>query len=183
MVERIDRSKSELDVPLRVDMIKDFERHVGEILHINIFVNDNDAFRERSLSERPDRVHYLTRLAWVRLLDRNDHQVVENALNGQVYVDQFRDGELHHRQEYPLDRFAHVGVFLRRLAHDSRRINRIFAMRDAGDVEHGVKVFKRVEACVIAEWAFRTQFIEVDVSLKNNLTRCRYLEIDRFALD
>ena len=45
------------------------------------------------------------------------------------------DGQPHQRQEDALDRLAHLGVFLRRLADDGGRVDRVFAMRDAGDVE------------------------------------------------
>jgi len=47
-----------------------------------------------------------------------------------------RECHLHQRQENALDCFAHPGVFLRRLADDGGGVDRVFAVRDAGDVEN-----------------------------------------------
>ena len=80
-----------------------------------------------------------------------------------------------------LDRLAHVGVFLRRLAHDRGRVNRIFAVRDAGDVENGIEIFERVEAGVIAERAFGAKFVEIHVAFEHDLAGGGYFEVDGFA--
>src|SRR6185312_8100118 len=54
-------------------------------------------------------------------------------------------------------------------------------MRDAGDVQHRVFVFEGVETCVIAEWAFSAEFVQLDVAFQNNLGRRRYFQIDGLA--
>ena len=43
VVERIDGAERELDVALGIDVVENFESDVGEILHVNIFVDDDDA--------------------------------------------------------------------------------------------------------------------------------------------
>src|SRR5208282_416853 len=135
MVERIDGAERELNVALGIDVVEDFEHNVPQVLHVYVFVDDHNAFGEHSLAERPDRVHHFAGLAGVRLLDGDDHQVVKNALDGQVDVDEFRDGQLHQGQKHTLDGLTHVSVLLGRLAHDRGRVDRIFAVRNATDVE------------------------------------------------
>ena len=67
---------------------RDFQRDVAEILHVDVFIDDDDALGEHGLAQRPDRVHHLAGLSRVRLLDRDDHQVVEDAFDRQVDVHQ-----------------------------------------------------------------------------------------------
>src|ERR1051326_8431421 len=183
MVERIDWSQRELNIALRIDVIQNPQRHISEILHVDIFIHHYDAFREHRLPERPDGVHHFARLAGIGLPDRNNHQVVEDALNWQVDVNQFRDRELHHRQEDAFDRLAHVSVFLRRLADNGRSINGIFAMRDATQMKDRVEIFQRVEAGVIAEGPFAAEFVEVNVAFENDFAAGGNFEIHGFALD
>jgi len=40
MVKRIDRANRELDVALRVNVIKNFQRDIADILHINVFIDE-----------------------------------------------------------------------------------------------------------------------------------------------
>ena len=72
----------------------------------------------------------------------------------------------HQRQEDALHGLAHPRVFHRRLADDGGRVDRVLAMRDAGDVEDGVEIFRRVEAGVVAERAFHAQLVELARSLR-----------------
>src|ERR1700722_9818001 len=138
MVERIHRAHSELNVALGIDVVEDFQGDIGDVLYVHVFVDHHDALGEHGLAQRPDSVHYFASLSGVGLLDGNNHQVVEDAFDGQVDVHQFWDGQLHQRQQNPLDRFTHVGVFLRGLANDCDGVNRIFSVRDAGNVEDGI---------------------------------------------
>src|SRR5579872_6475160 len=56
-------------------------------------------------------------------------------------------------------------------------------MRDAADVEDGVKVFERIETSVVAEGTLAAEFVEVHVSLDHDFTRSWNFEIDGFAFD
>ena len=56
-------------------------------------------------------------------------------------------------------------------------------MRDAGDVEDGIQVFQRIEAGMVAEWAFGAEFVEIDVALEHDFAAGRDFQIDRLALD
>src|ERR1700733_6562552 len=95
VIQGIDWAERELNIALRVDVVECLQHNIAEILHVHVFVHDNNAFREHRLSERPDGVHHLASLPWVRLFDRNDHQVVEDTFHGHVDVDQFGDSQLH----------------------------------------------------------------------------------------
>ena len=66
---------------------------------------------------------------------------------------------LQQRQEDALGGFAEEIIFHRRLADDRRRIDRILAMRDRGDVKCGIPVGQGVEAGVVAEGAFHQFFV------------------------
>ncbi len=153
-----------------------------DVLHVDVFVDHDDALGEHGLAERPDGVHHFARLAGIGLADGDDHQVVKDAFDGKIDVDNFGDGELHQRQENALDGFAHPGVFHGRLADDGGGVDRIFAMGDAGDVEDGIEIFERVEAGVIAERAFGAEFVEVDVAFEDDFGVGGDFEIDGFAL-
>src|SRR5581483_2226020 len=169
VVERIDGAEGELDVALGVDVVQHFQRDLADVLHIDVFIDHENAFRRHRLSERPDGVHYLARLAGVGVSDRHDHQVVEDALDGQVDVDELGDGEAHKRQKDALDRLAHVGVFHGRLTDDGGRVDWVLAMRDAGDVEDGIEVFGGVKAGVVPKGAFHAELVELDVAFEHNL--------------
>ena len=56
-----------------------------------------------------------------------------------------------------LDRLAHVGIFLRRLADDGGCVNRIFPVGDARDMKDRVKIFERIEAGVVSEGTFAAE--------------------------
>ena len=62
--------------------------------------------------------------------------------------------QAHQRQENALDGLAHVEILHGRRADDGGGVDRVLALRDAGDVEHRVFVGQRIEAGVIAERAF-----------------------------
>src|ERR1039457_6224155 len=181
MVERIDWPQRELDVALGIDMVQHFQADVGNILHVHVFVYYDDAFSKHRLPQRPDGVHHLARLTGIGLANGYDHQVVEHAFDGQVYIHQFGDGQLHERQENALDRLAHPSVFLRRLAHNSRGIDRVFAVRDAGNVEHRILVFQRVEAGVVAEGPLGAKFVKIDVAFEDDLGSGRNFEVNGLA--
>src|ERR1035438_1147552 len=181
MVERVDRSKCELNVALRIDIIQRLKRDVGDVLHVDVFVDHDDALSEHRLTERPDSVHYFASLSRIGLANRNDHQVMEHAFDWEIDVDELRNGQLHQRQKNAFDSFAHPSVFLRRLADHRGRVDRVFSVRDAGDMKYGVFVFERVEASVIAEGSFGAKFVEIDIAFENDLGVSWNLQIDSLA--
>src|SRR5437016_11643523 len=65
VVERIDRSERELYVALGIDVVEHFQRNVTDVLHVDVFIYNDYAFREHRLAERPDGVHHFARLARV----------------------------------------------------------------------------------------------------------------------
>ena len=131
---------------------------------------------------RPDAVHHLARLTGVALANGHDHQVMKDAFGGQVDVDDLRQRESHQRQKDALDRLAHPRVLHGRLAHDGRRVDRVFAVRDAGDVEDGILLFHGVEAGVVAEGALGAQLVELHVAFEDDLGMRGHFEIDGLAL-
>ena len=71
---------------------------------------------------------------------------------------------------------------MRRLAHDGGGVNRILAVRDAGDVKHRILIFQRIEAGVVAEWPFGAQLVEIHVTFKHDLRRGGNFQVDGLAL-
>ena len=63
VIERIDGTESELDVALRVDVVRYSEDNLSNVLHVAILIHHDDAFGEHGLAERPDGVHHFARLA------------------------------------------------------------------------------------------------------------------------
>ena len=83
------------------------------------------------------------------------HAVVERARDRQVVVDDLGHGHADRRQEDPLGRLAEPRVLLRRLADDDRRVDRVAAHRQRGDVEDRERLGGRVVAGVVAERPLR----------------------------
>src|ERR1700740_32608 len=106
MIKRVYRAQRELDIALRIDVVRHPQRHIADILDIAVLIDDDDAFGEHRLTHRPDAVHHLARLPRVALADRHDHEVVKYALDRQVDIDDLRQSEAHQRQKDALDRLA-----------------------------------------------------------------------------
>ena len=68
VVEGVDGAEGELDVALGVDVIGDAENDFADVLHVAVFIDDDDALGEHGLTERPDGVHHLARVAGIALL-------------------------------------------------------------------------------------------------------------------
>ena len=141
----------------------------------DVLVHDDDRLREHQLAEAPDGVHDFARVARIALVDRDDDEVVEDALGRKVHVDDLGVRLLDHRQEDPLARHAEVVVLHRRDADDGRQIRRPLAARDAREMEHRIVVRLRIEARVIAERALRGAARRARRSLRARCARWRAL--------
>src|SRR5690348_6490991 len=107
---------------------------------------------------------------------------MKNALDRKVHVDNLWQSQLHQGQENALDSFTHPAILHRGLAYDRSGVDRILAVRDAGDVKDGVVILQGVEAGMVSKRTFRTKLIELYVAFKNNLSVGRNFEIHGFAL-
>ena len=183
MIERVDGAEGELNIALRIDVVGDAENDFAHVLDIAILIDNQDALGEHGLAERPDGVHDFARLAGITFADGHDHEVVKDAFDGQIDVDNFWNGELHEREKNALDGLAHPGIFHRRLADDGGGVDGIAAMGDAGDVEDGIVVGQSVEAGVIAEGTLGAELVETDVAFENDFGGGGDLQVDGFALD
>ena len=138
--------------------------------------------RKHGLAETPDGAHHLARVARIRLADRDQHQVVEDAFGRHAHVADFGNLHAHQRQENPLDGLAHVEIFHGRRADDGGRVDGIAALGDAGDVEDRVLIGERIVAGVVAERTFGAEFAQFDVAFEHDFGIRGHFEIDRLAL-
>ena len=69
VVEGVDGAEGELDVALGVDVVGGAESDFGEVLHVAVFVDDDDAFGEHGLAHGPDAVHDFAGVAGVGFFD------------------------------------------------------------------------------------------------------------------
>ena len=113
---------------------------LAHVVHVHVFVDDDDGFREHQLAEAPERAHDLPGVAGIALVDRDDHEIVEDALGRKVHVDDLRDRLADHRQENPLARKAEIIVLHRRDADDGREIRRPLALRETRQMEDRILV-------------------------------------------
>ena len=113
----------------------------------------------------------ITRRAWngYSLWILMNAQLWNTPTDRQGVIDDVGDEHLQQRQEDPLGRLAEEIVLHRRLADDRRRVDRVLAVRDRGDVEGGIPVGQRVEAGVIAEGAFHQLLVRIDVAFDDDL--------------
>ena len=121
-------------------MRADDPRHFTHVLHVDVFVDDDDRLGEHELTEAPERVHDLARVPRESLVDRHDHQVVKDAFGRKVHVDNLRERLADDGQKDPLAREAEVVVLHRRHADDGRQVCRTRAARDTGEMEHRIVV-------------------------------------------
>ena len=182
VIQRVNRPHCELDITLRIDVVRHPQRDFAYVVYIAVFIHHDDALGKHGLPQRPDGAHDLARLSRIAFTNGHNHQVVEDRLRRQVDVDNLRRRESDQRQENALDGKPHPCILHRRLAYDGRGIDRILAMCDAGDMEDRIVVGKRVETSVIAEGPFGAQLAELDIALQNNLRMGGHLEIHRLAL-
>ena len=105
---------------------------------------------------------------------------MEDAFGGHRDIADFGQLQAHQRQEDALDGLAHVEILHGRRADDGGRVDRILAMRDAGDVEDRVVVVERIEAGVIAEGAFAAQLAQFDVAFEDDLAVGGHFQIATF---
>ena len=122
-------------------------------------------------------------MAGIALADGDDHEVVEDALGGEVDVADLGDGELHERQEDALHGLAHPGILHGRLTDDGGGVDGVLAVGDGGEMEDGVLVLHGVEAGVVAEGAFGAELAELDEALEDVLGVGGHLEVDGLGLD
>ena len=89
----------DLDVARRVDVRAGDPGHLGLVLHVHVLVDDDDALGEHELPEPPERAHDLPRVPGIALVDRDEHDVVEDAGRRKVHVDDLRQRLSDERQE------------------------------------------------------------------------------------
>ena len=182
MVELVERPQLHDHVAHRVDVGASLEEDLVVVVHVDVLVHHDDALRERQQPERPHGVDHLARMAGIGLADRDDRAVVERACGGQVVVDDLRHGHPDRGQEDPLGGLGEPLVLGRRLADDDRRVDRVAAHRDRGQVEDRKEVGGRVVAGVVAKRALDAELALLDVALHDDLGMGRHLEVDRLGL-
>src|SRR5262249_35675867 len=103
VVQRVDWAKDELDIPLRIDVVQRFPCYLAIVLHVDIFVDHYDAFREHRLTGAPDGTHDLAGVPGIRFADGDENQVMEDPFGRHGDIADFGQLQAHQRQEDPLD--------------------------------------------------------------------------------
>src|SRR4029077_12623413 len=101
------------------------------------------------LPHAPERVHDLARMGGVLLLDGDYRQVVEDAMNRQIHIDNLWEGESQERQKYSFRSLAEISVLHGRTSDNRRRIKGFLLVGQTGDMKNGIVVGERVETGVI----------------------------------
>ena len=69
MVQHVNRAFDKRDVALRVDVGERPPDRFGVVLHVYVFVKNDNALGKHHLAQAPKRVHDFERMAGVALLD------------------------------------------------------------------------------------------------------------------
>jgi len=93
---------------------------------------------KHGLAEGPDGVHDLARLAGVGLLDRHQHQVVKDAFDGEMNVDDFGDLHAHGGRKMRSTALPIQASSMGGLPTIGGGVDGVAAMGDAGEVEDRV---------------------------------------------
>jgi hypothetical protein len=183
VIELVDRAERELEVALRVDVVERLPGDFRRIVDVAAGVHDDDHLREHHLAGSPDGVHDLPRLPRITLVDRDDHQVVEDAFDGERHVHDVGNRLSNEREEEPLDGLPHETVLHRRRADDRRHVDRPRTPRHGGHVEDREIVVQRVEAGVIAEGPFAPRLARIQVAFEDELRLGRHHHVDGLGPD
>ena len=122
-------------------------------------------------------------MAGILLLHRDEDVVGEDALGGHVVIDDLGQGKLQGREHDALAGPPHVVVLGGRPAHHGGRIDGVLSVSDRLDVEHGVVVFERVVAGVVAERPLRPELPRNHIPFEDDLGLSGDFEVVRLALD
>ena len=140
MVQDIDRPFDEEHVPFRIDVVAGDPGDFSEIVDIDIMIHDDDDLGEHHLAQPPEAVHDLARVGGIFLFDRDDGEVVKDAVRREIDIHDLRKCQAQQRQKDPLRGLAQVNVLHGRSPDDGRWVDGLFLVRDAGDMEDGVIV-------------------------------------------
>ena len=183
MVEVVHRPVEDHEVPLGIDVAGGAPGDLREIVDVHVRADDDDRLRQHHEAHAPERRHHLARVARVALLDRHDHEVLEDTLGRHVDVDDLGQQEPDDGHEQALGRLAEPVVLLRRPTDDRRRVDRPGAARDRRQVEDGILAGQRVVAGVVTEGAFEPALAGIHVALEHDLGLRGHLEVDGPARD
>src|SRR2546430_5197299 len=89
VIEVVHRALEHHEVALRVDVAGGAPGDLREIVDVHAVADDDDRLRQHHEPHAPERRHDLARVTGIALLDRDDHEVVEDALGRHVDVDDF----------------------------------------------------------------------------------------------
>ena len=88
-------------VTLRIDVVSRYPGYLGKIMNVDVMINDYQNLSEHHLTHAPESVHDLARMGGVFLLDRDDRQVMEHSMHGQIHVDNLGKSQTQKRQKDP----------------------------------------------------------------------------------
>src|SRR5439155_6033615 len=89
VIEIVRRPVHDEKVARRIDIARGPPGHFREVVDVDVLGDHDDVLGQHHEPEPPERVHDLARLPGIALPDRDDDQVVEDALGGHVHVDYF----------------------------------------------------------------------------------------------
>ena len=87
MVQDIHGPFDEDGIPFGIDMVADDPGDFGKILHIDVMIHNDQNLGKHHLAEAPQSVHHLARMGRIFFLDRNNRQVMKDAVHRQIHVD------------------------------------------------------------------------------------------------
>ena len=183
MIQHVYRPADQAHVALRVDVVAEPPQALFHVLNVHVVVEHEYHLRKHRLTESPERMHHLERMSGVALPNGNERDIVEDALDRQVQVRNFRQGKPQQWQEQPLGRLAEPAVLHGRASHDRAGIDGVPPVRDRGDMEHRVHIGQRIVAGMVAEWALHSVLRRIDLSFYDDLRVFRHLQVHGLRLD
>src|SRR5215203_6489290 len=99
VIEDVDGSHGEPRVALGINVVERHPPRLLRVAYVHFLVDDHEHLGERHEPLPPHGVHHLVRLPGILLVDRYEHEVVEDPLCRHVIVDDLGDRQLEQRQE------------------------------------------------------------------------------------
>ena len=90
MFEHIKRAFNDYRISFWINVVSHSPHHFAEVLHINLFIDDNYGLCETHLSHTPQGIHNLSCMTGVALVNRNNCQVMEHPFKREIHIDYFR---------------------------------------------------------------------------------------------
>src|SRR5204863_1811465 len=99
MVELVNRPARNKRIPPGVAIGTDSEKHIPQILHIHVLLENENKLRKHKPAQPPNRVHNFERMPRISLANLDKRHIVKAGFDGQIDIQNLRNSQTNKRQK------------------------------------------------------------------------------------